>query len=190
MLSDCARIFAIWQGGLVFYGGVAGAALVGCRFARREGWSFGMFGDLFAPALALGHALRPARLLRRRLLLRQGDRRRAGRAPSRAASVAFDTLATPGTIRPGWQITPPLHPTQLYEAFGELLIFAALLVLRPRLRRQPGTLLVTYLGLYALLRFVVEIFRGDVVRGLIFASTRPASPAGCTCRPRSPSFFR
>ena len=56
MLSDCARILAIWQGGLVFYGGVAGAALVGWRFARREGWSFAAFGDLFAPALALGHA--------------------------------------------------------------------------------------------------------------------------------------
>ena len=56
VLADCARILAIWQGGLVFYGGVAGAALVGWRFAKREGWSFAAFGDLFAPGLALGHA--------------------------------------------------------------------------------------------------------------------------------------
>src|SRR5438552_19114282 len=37
VLSDCTRILAIWPGGLVFYGGVAGAALVGCRFPRRVG---------------------------------------------------------------------------------------------------------------------------------------------------------
>ena len=53
-------------------------------------------------------------------------------------SVAFDELAAMGAVPPGWQTTPALHPVQLYEAFGELIIFAALLVLRPRVRRQPG----------------------------------------------------
>jgi phosphatidylglycerol:prolipoprotein diacylglycerol transferase len=53
---DCTRVLQVWEGGLVFYGGVAVAAFVAFVFARREGWSFANVGDLFAPALAIGHA--------------------------------------------------------------------------------------------------------------------------------------
>jgi phosphatidylglycerol:prolipoprotein diacylglycerol transferase len=171
VLSDCTRILAIWQGGLVFYGGVAGAALVGYRFARREGWSFASFGDLFAPALALGHAFGRFGCFAAGCCF--GKVADTGGAHFPRGSVAFDELASAGGIPPGWQTTPGLHRTQLYEAFGELLIFATLLVLRPRVRKQPGTLLVTYLGLYALLRFIVEIFRGDVIRGLVVSLNTP-----------------
>jgi phosphatidylglycerol:prolipoprotein diacylglycerol transferase len=48
-----------------------------------------------------------------------------------------------------------------------------LLALRPRLRQRPGALLAAYLGFYALLRFVVEMFRGDVIRGLVIAFDTP-----------------
>jgi phosphatidylglycerol:prolipoprotein diacylglycerol transferase len=175
VLSDCTRILAIWQGGLVFYGGVAGAALVGYRFARREGWSFPAFGDLFAPALALGHAFGRLGCFAAGCCFGKASAGGWGTHFPRG-SVAFDELASAGAVPPGWQTTPGLHPTQLYEAFGELAIFAVLLVLpklQPRIRKRPGTLLVTYLGLYALLRFVVEIFRGDVIRGLLISFSTP-----------------
>ena len=171
-LGDCTRILAVWQGGLVFYGGVAGAALVGWRFARREGWSFAAFGDLFAPALALGHAFgRLGCFAAGCCFGKVGGGHWGVHFPR--GSVAFDELAAHGLVPAGWDNTPTLHPTQLYEAFGELAIFTALLLLRPRLRRRPGALLVAYLGLYALLRFVVEMFRGDVVRGLVIALDTP-----------------
>ena len=86
-------------------------------------------------------------------------------------------------------MTPGLHPTQLYEAFGELAIFAALLLLRPRARRHPGTLLVAYLGLYALLRFVVEMFRGDVIRGLVVAFETPRLAGLLHLPPHEPIFL-
>ena len=187
VLSDCTRILAIWQGGLVFYGGVAGAALVGYRFARREGWSFAAFGDLFAPALALGHAF--GRLGCYAAGCCFGKVSGTGGAHFPRGSVAFDELASAGAVPPGWQTTPGLHRTQLYEAFGELLIFAALLVLRPRVRRQPGTLLITYLGLYALLRFFVEIFRGDVIRGLVFSLDTPRLARWLHLPPQEPLFL-
>jgi len=188
VLSDCTRILAIWQGGLVFYGGVAGAALVGYRFARREGWSFPMFGDLFAPALALGHAFgRLGCFAAGCCFGKVGGGSWAASFPR--GSVAFDELAAMGGIPSGWQTTPGLHPTQLYEAFGELVIFVALLVLRPRVRRQPGTLLITYLGLYAVLRFIVEMFRGDMVRGLVFTLDTPRLAAWLHLPPREPIFF-
>jgi phosphatidylglycerol:prolipoprotein diacylglycerol transferase len=172
VLADCGRIFAVWQGGLVFYGGVAGAALVGWRFARREGWSYPVFGDLFAPALALGHAFgRFGCFAAGCCFGKVGAGSWAVAFPR--GSVAFDELAAAGAVPPGWNTTPGLHPTQLYEAFGELLIFTTLLILRPRVRQRPGTLLITYLGLYAILRFFVEIFRGDVVRGLLVPLATP-----------------
>src|SRR4030095_15843081 len=74
-------------------------------------------------------------------------------------------------------------------SMGGLLIFATLLLLRPPLRRQPGTLLVTYLGLYALLRFVVEMFRGDVVRGLIIAFDTPRLAGWLHLPPHEPIFL-
>jgi len=188
VVADCARILAIWQGGLVFYGGIAGAALVGWRFARREGWSFAAFGDLFAPALALGHAFgRLGCFAAGCCFGKLGGGRWAVTFPR--GSVAFDELAGHGALPAGWDRTPGLHPTQLYESFGELAILATLLALRPRLRRRPGALLVAYLGLYALLRFVVEIFRGDVVRGMVVAFETPRLAGWLRVPPHEPLFL-
>jgi phosphatidylglycerol:prolipoprotein diacylglycerol transferase len=188
VLADCGRIFAIWQGGLVFYGGVAGAALVGWWFARREGWSFAVFGDLGAPALALGHAFGRLGCFASGCCFGKAGTGSFGVTFPRG-SVAFDALASMGAVPPGWQRTPALHPTQLYEAIGELVIFVVLLVLRPRARKHPGTLLVTYLGLYALLRFIVEIFRGDVIRGVLIAFDTPRLAGRLHLPPHEPIFL-
>jgi phosphatidylglycerol---prolipoprotein diacylglyceryl transferase len=187
-MADCGRIFAVWQGGLVFYGGVAGAALVGWRFARREGWSFPEFGDLFAPALALGHAFGRFGCFAAGCCFGKVGGGRLGVAFPRG-SVAFDELAGHGLIPAGWETTPALHPTQLYEAFGELAIFTTLMLLRPRLRARPGALLVTYLGLYAALRFVVEMFRGDVIRGMVVAFDTPRLAAWLRLPTQEPIFL-
>jgi len=38
-LGDCTRVFQVWEGGLVFYGGFIAACLFAFAFARRQGWS-------------------------------------------------------------------------------------------------------------------------------------------------------
>lgn len=60
----------------------------------------------------------------------------------------------------------PLHPTQLYEAGFILIVMLFLLYLRDR-RSFYGQLFLTYMILYALGRFVIEYFRGDIARGFI-----------------------
>ncbi len=55
----------------------------------------------------------------------------------------------------------PVHPTQLYEAAGCFLIFLWLMALRNR-PQWRGRLFWLFLGGYGVLRFVVEIYRGDV----------------------------
>ena len=63
-------------------------------------------------------------------------------------------------------LNTPLHPTQLYEAGFIFLVMIGLLFLRHR-RKFYGQLFLLYLMAYALGRFVIEYFRGDLGRGYI-----------------------
>lgn len=63
-------------------------------------------------------------------------------------------------------VTLPVHPTQIYESIGQLVIFVTLLFLR-RYRRFHGQILALWLMAYAVLRTTVELFRGDVERGTL-----------------------
>jgi phosphatidylglycerol:prolipoprotein diacylglycerol transferase len=170
-LSDCTRLVQVWEGGLVFYGGIVGAALVAVVFARRERWSFWVLGDVFAPGVAVGHALGRLGCFAAGCCFGKPSGPWGVAFP--AGSIAFDELGSMGALSPGASFTPPLHPTQLYEAGGELAIFALLMALRPRLRARPGALVLLYGALYAVLRFVVELFRGDFARRYVVELATP-----------------
>jgi phosphatidylglycerol---prolipoprotein diacylglyceryl transferase len=172
MVSDCTRVLQVWEGGLVFYGGLLGAAAVAVLFARRQGWSFWVVGDVFAPGVAIGHAFGRLGCFAAGCCFGKLDQGALGVSFPRG-SVAFDELASVGGVAPGASLTPPLHPTQLYEAAGELGLFALLLLLRPRLRSRPGALLLVYAAAYALLRFVIEIYRGDFARAYVLPLVTP-----------------
>jgi phosphatidylglycerol:prolipoprotein diacylglycerol transferase len=168
---DCSRIVHVWEGGLVFYGGAAGAGLVAVAFARRERWSFWTLGDVFAPGIALGHALGRVGCFAAGCCFGKASGPWGAAFPS--GSVAFDELRELSALPPGASFTPHLHPTQLYEAGGEGLIFALLLAVRPRLRARHGALVLVYAALYAALRFAVELFRGDAARRYVAELSTP-----------------
>ena len=60
----------------------------------------------------------------------------------------------------------PVHPTQLYMAFGLGAVYAILRLVLQR-RHAPGFVLAAYFALYGMLRFTVEAFRGDSARPLL-----------------------
>ena len=60
----------------------------------------------------------------------------------------------------------PLHPTQLYEAMYIFLVMMVLFYIRDK-RNFYGQLFLIYLILYAVGRFVLEYFRGDLDRGFV-----------------------
>jgi phosphatidylglycerol:prolipoprotein diacylglycerol transferase len=70
----------------------------------------------------------------------------------------------------------PLHPTQLYEAGGEILTFAFLLYLF-RVKRFDGQVFLAYLLIYPILRSIIEVFRGDLIRGFIIEGVLSTSQA-------------
>jgi phosphatidylglycerol:prolipoprotein diacylglycerol transferase len=73
---------------------------------------------------------------------------------------------------PASQVDPELlgrhiHPTQLYEAFGNLaiagLLYRFVLLPTEKGRLRPGTLCCLYFILYGGVRFVEEFYRGDAI---------------------------
>jgi len=126
--------------GFVFYGGAIAAAGALWLFARRRRLDPWRLGDVLAPGAALAHAL--------------------GRLGCFAAGCCYGKTcpAPPGVHFPA--LDTAVHPTQLYEAAGNVALFFALVVLRPR-KRFHGAVLLAYAAGYATLRFVVEFWRGD-----------------------------
>ncbi len=170
MLADCAAPLYIWKGGLVFYGGALAAAAVLWRFARKRRWNLGETADLLAPGLALGHAFGRVGCLLAGCCYGKLCVHGLHFPPT---SVAYTELAAQGLVPNAAASTPALAPTQLCEAVGELGIFIALMLLRRR-PRFPGAVVLIYVMAYSLLRFTVEIFRGDNARGTLFDLTLPA----------------
>jgi phosphatidylglycerol:prolipoprotein diacylglycerol transferase len=82
-------------------------------------------------------------------------------------SLAYQSQEAARVIAAGAPTTIPIHPTQIYEAFGCAMIFLGLTLWRSR-KRFNGELLALYLMLYAPLRALVETFRGDEERGRVF----------------------
>ncbi len=141
----------------VFYGGFLFAALAALWYVRRHALPLGRTADLLAPPLALGQAIGRLGCFAAGCCY--------GRACSRAWAVTFsDPRAYDLT---GVPLGLPLHPTQIYHALCDLLIFAITATMMRR-RRAPGQVFWVYVLSYAALRFAVEFYRGDAVRGVYF----------------------
>lgn len=149
--------WALLHAGGVFYGGLVAAGALAVAYAWRYRLSFGALGDVYAPGLALGHALGRLGCFS------------AGCCWGKPASVPWAVTFTDPYSHQlvGVPLGVPLHPTQLYEAGAELAIFGLLVALWRR-RRYPGEIFAAYLFLYALARFAIEFYRGDPRGGFFF----------------------
>jgi phosphatidylglycerol:prolipoprotein diacylglycerol transferase len=146
------HVFAVWQGGMSFHGGVLGVIVAGLIFARKQQISFYRYADPIMPLAALGLGLgRLGNFINGELY---------GRVTEMPWGMIFPH--SDGQMR---------HPSQLYEAFleGVLLFFITWLILRKS--KTNGVVFYSWIGLYGLFRFIVEFFRQpDEHLGFILAS--------------------
>ena len=160
--SDPLSIFKVWQGGLVFYGGLILAIavfFVWCR-ARRE--SVAPVADLFVTVIPLAHAFGRVGCFFYGCCY--------GRVSAGALAVAFPRRSPAwvaqvegGLIPETAQSSLPVLPTQLFEAAAVLGLFAVLLFIFLRnWKARPGFTTGCYLVGYSCIRFGIEFLRDDM----------------------------
>src|SRR2546423_2522279 len=124
---DPLSVFYIWKGGLVFYGGFIGAVLVSVWYMRKHQMPFFPYADAIIPSVAIGHAI--GRLGCFSAGCCWGgvcDPHLPWAARFPPESMAYQSQLASRLIQPGALHTIAIHPTQLYEALGELCVFAVL----------------------------------------------------------------
>lgn len=139
------KVFRLWEGGLIFFGGFLLAFLVCLAFARVYKMDFWKLADTLVPSIAIGQ------------FFGQLGSLAAGFGYGKASTMAWAINYPKGA---GIDPTMAVHPTQLYSALGVLVLFFVLLWLRSE-KRFHGQVFLWYMVLYPALAFFVEIFRGD-----------------------------
>lgn len=140
------EVFAVWNGGLVFYGGLIGATIAGVIYARLKQIPVWKLADVLAPSIALGYVFgRIGCLLN-------------GCCFGRACSLPWAISYPPGNLNGA--PTYPVHPTQIYDSLLNLVLYAGLAWLY-RHKKFDGQVFAAYLLCYAVTRSIVESFRGD-----------------------------
>ena len=135
----------------MFYGGLILAVVVALWYIRRVGLPLWTTCDVFAPGIALGHVVGRFGCFF------------AGCCYGKPTTLPWGiTFTDPfAAANVGTPLNVPLHPTQLYEAGAELLILMRPARTERKGRPFPGRTFWLYMLLYAVSRFVIEIFRGD-----------------------------
>lgn len=147
--KDPVRILKIWEGGMVYYGGLVAAVLVATVYILWQGLNWNKWADLLAPTAMLALVF--------------------GRIGCFLNGCCY------GSIAPSWLpwkvVYPPfnlplhltgipLHPTPLYESLLAAIIFL-FLAWRSRHKKFNGEIFWLMLILYAVARFFLEFLRGD-----------------------------
>jgi phosphatidylglycerol:prolipoprotein diacylglycerol transferase len=150
------ELLSLVRAGGVFYGGLIASFVTGLFLVRRYQLPAMVTADLAAPGIALGHVIGRFGCLM------------AGCCYGRPGNVPWAiTFTNPiAALNVGTPLQVPLHPTQLYDAGAELLILILLLLTERRGKRFAGRTFWLYMALYAVSRFIIEIYRGDE-RGML-----------------------
>ena len=147
-------IIKLWNGGLVFSGGLIAVLLVAVWYARQIGLSMWQMGDLWAPGAAIGQAIGRIGCFM------------AGCCYGRPTDMPWGVVFTDTrSLIPEDMLNMPLHPTQLYSSLSGFIIFIILMILNTK-KRFEGQVLLWFLILHSTGRLLIERFRGDD-RGLI-----------------------
>lgn len=136
--EDWTRIFELWKGGYVFFGGFLGAWACGVLYWKirpSSEVSLAALHDVFAPVVSFGYMF--------------------GRLGCLLAGCCYGRFC-----ELPWSMSGR-HPTALYSSLWELGVLMVLLGADDKLKKKPGQLFWLWLGLHSLGRFIIEFYRDD-----------------------------
>ena len=143
------------QGGFVFYGGLIGGVLGLYVYAKSFNISFKKLCMILIPVVPIFHSIGRIGCLLAGCCY--------GKEYSGFGSITFyNTELAP--------IGVPLFPMQIVESICNLIIFIIILLTYKKFKGTYKTIAI-YSVLYSIVRFCLEFYRGDEVRGIMFLST-------------------
>jgi phosphatidylglycerol---prolipoprotein diacylglyceryl transferase len=179
--KDPLRVFYIWEGGLVYYGGFLATVGTVVYFAWKNKLPIYKLTDLFTVGGMLGLALGRFGCFvagddHGRVIPGATDDSHPFWAVKFARDVPYLGIGDPA---PAPHITHPamdlnwadkwLYPSQFMMMLNAFLLFLILRYVSQR-KKFDGQLTALLLMLYAVGRSIIEVYRGDVDRGVYFAS--------------------
>lgn len=152
-MADPMAIFRVWEGGLVFLGGPIACVPFAIWYIKKHKLPPWLTSDILIIGLTVNHAF--------------------GRLGCLSAGCCYGKPTTmPWGIKLYSDLVDkdmqgiPLHPTQLYESTALFILFFGLLHIFKK-RQFEGQAVLTYFMAYPIIRSIIEIFRGDLIRGFV-----------------------
>jgi len=139
-LHNPLEIFAIWQGGMAFHGGLIGVIIAAYLFAWKNHKTFLGVADFLAPLTPIGLACgRIGNFINGELW---------GRVTNVPWAMVFPTGGS-----------MPRHPSQLYEIFLEGIVLFVIIWFYSAKPRARGQVSALFLFFYGVFRVFIEFFR-------------------------------
>lgn len=163
-LANPLKFFAIWEGGMVYYGGLIGGISLGYIFLKKRKVNILKIADVVGVVINLGY------FIGRWGCFGYGccygkvcspDFPLGVKFPAKhyyGLSPAFEYQLSKGLVKPDDNFSLPVYPTQLFESFAGLIIFVILFLLWKR-KKFDGQIAALSLIFYGIARFVIEFFR-------------------------------
>ena len=151
ILNDPRYLMDTLADGFVVYGGIIGGILAGCFYCFCKKINFWKYFDLVMPSVALAQGFGRIGCLLAGCCY--------GRETNGALAITFQNSDfAPNHVA--------LIPTQIYSSMLDFAHFFVLLYIS-RHKKKDGQVAACYLIFYSIGRFVLEFFRGDLIRGSV-----------------------
>ena len=156
-LADPLVLLRVWEGGMAFHGGLLGVIVAMALTARRLQLRFFEVADFVAPLVPLGLlAGRIGNFINGELWGGVTDAAWGMQVKcAEHLNLCMNKLGLPADT----ELSPPLHPSQLYEAALEGLVLFLLLWWFSSKTRAVGAVSGLFLIGYGSMRFIVEFVR-------------------------------
>jgi len=158
--TDCFAWAKFWNGGLTYYGGFIGATAAAWYLLRHDRFPFWKGADMAGLTIPIGLGFGRMGCLLAGCCFGKETHTGVGLVfPS--DSPASEWQSKHGLLGSKFLHSLPVHPTQIYESAAALAIAAFCLLWVQSRKKYDGQVFFTFVVLYAVTRFCIEMFRSD-----------------------------